>query len=79
MKWLVDGNMNEVVCSWCSWSYIFCKHEERYSQYFRFADICKCAALLSKQGFEPRSPEMKASGITQLQYLTLSFVFNKML
>lgn len=44
-----------------------------------FADIYKCAALLSKQGFEPRAPEMKASGVNQLHCIALSFVFYKML
>lgn len=42
-------------------------------------EICKWASLLPEQGFEPRSLEMKAPGINHLQYLTFSFVFNKML
>lgn len=42
-------------------------------------EISKRASLWPKQGFEPRSLEMKAPGINHLQCLTRSFVFNKML
>lgn len=42
-------------------------------------EICKWASLWPKQSFEPRSLELKVPGINHLQYLTPSFVFNKML
>lgn len=42
-------------------------------------EIHKWASLWPKQGFEPRSLEMKAPGINYLQYLTLSFMFHKVL